>query len=61
LDGYNGGQANLIFPQIANLQILGLILLSQIHKYLLSDSQQIANPQIFMINQQIANPQFSPK
>jgi hypothetical protein len=41
--------------QIANLQILGLILLSQIRKFLRCASPQIANPQIFMINPQISS------
>jgi hypothetical protein len=42
-------------PQIANPQILGLISLSQILKFLKYASPQIANEQIFMINPQIAN------
>jgi hypothetical protein len=49
-----GWQANFYKSlQIANLQILGLILLSQIRKFLRCASLQIANPQIFMINPQI--------
>ncbi len=46
-------------PQIAIPQIPGLILLSQIHKFLRYASMHIANSQTFMINRQIANPQIS--
>jgi hypothetical protein len=45
-------------PQIANPQILGLIPLLQIRKFLRCTSPQIANPQIFMIKPQIANPKI---
>jgi hypothetical protein len=49
-----GWQANFYKSlQIENLQILGLILLSQIRKFLRCASPQIANPRIFMINPQI--------
>ncbi len=52
-----GGQANFFLsPQIVNSQILVLILLSQIRKYLRYASPQIANLQIFMNNPEIANP-----
>jgi sorbitol-specific phosphotransferase system component IIBC len=48
--------ASILFlsPKIANPQILGLILLSQIRKFLRCVNPQIANPQIFMINPQIS-------
>ncbi len=52
-----GGQANFyLSPQIVNSQILVLILLLQIRKYLRYASPQIANLQIFMNNPEIANP-----
>jgi hypothetical protein len=54
------GKANFLqSPQISNPQILWLIALSQIRKFLRYASQQIANPQIFIINPQIATPQIS--
>jgi hypothetical protein len=56
-----GKQTFFKSPQIANLQILGLIPLSQISKILMCVSPQIANPQIFMINPQVANLQISAK
>jgi hypothetical protein len=46
-------------PQIANPQILGLITLSQIRKFLRWASPQIANRQIVIINPQIPNLQTS--
>jgi hypothetical protein len=41
-------------PQIANRQILGLIPLSQIRKFLRYASQQIANLPVCVINPQIS-------
>jgi hypothetical protein len=40
-------------PQVANPQILDLILLSQIRKFLNYACPHVANPQIFMNNQHI--------
>jgi hypothetical protein len=45
--------------QIANPQILRIIPLLQIRKFLRSARPQIANPQFFMINPQITNLQFT--
>jgi hypothetical protein len=45
----------LLEPRIANPQILWIIPLLQIRKFLRIARQQIANPQIFMINLQITN------
>jgi hypothetical protein len=53
-------QTFFLSPQIANPQILGLISLSQILKFLRYASPQIANEQIFVINPQIANQQSDP-
>jgi hypothetical protein len=41
-------------PQTANPKILSLLPLSQIRKFLLCTSRQVANPQIFMIYPQIS-------
>ncbi len=48
-------------PQIENLEILRLILISEIRKFLMCASLQIANPQIFMINPQITKLHISRK
>jgi hypothetical protein len=59
----SGGQANFFFksPHIAYPQILGLIPMSQIRKFLSCANPQKANLQIFVINPQIANPHISTK
>jgi hypothetical protein len=47
------GKLNFLKAQIANPQILGLILLSQTRTFLMHASPQITNPQIFIVNPQI--------
>ncbi len=51
---------SFVSPQIANLQILGLIPQSQIRKFMRCASPQITNPQIVCLvySPQIANPQI---
>ena len=44
-----GKQSFVKCPQIANLQILGLIRLSQIRKFFRYASPQIVNPQILLL------------
>ncbi len=44
-----GKQSIVKSPQIANLQILGLIPLSEILKFLTCAGRQIANPQFFLL------------
>jgi hypothetical protein len=56
-----GQQSFVKSTQIANPQILGFIPLSEILKFLTcaGAGQQIANPQIFLINSKILIPQIS--
>jgi hypothetical protein len=57
-----GGQGNFFKGlQNTNQQVLGLILLLQIRKFLRCASPQILKPKIFMIDQQITNPHFHTK
>jgi hypothetical protein len=54
-----GGQAYFLNQYIENPQILGLLPLFQIRKFLRGAFPQISNSQIFMVNPQIAHPQIS--